>query len=89
MAMSETARDPRVYVAAERTFLANTLSTGLALMGFGFVVTRFGLFLRELVSTAIHLWMRSPGFIGDGYATAWLHLGRAVCNSLPACENTL
>ncbi|MHB1938265.1 MAG: YidH family protein [Acidobacteriaceae bacterium] len=40
-------RDPRVYFAAERTFLA-WIRTGLALMGFGFVVARFGLFLREL-----------------------------------------
>ncbi len=40
-------RDPRVYMAAERTFLA-WIRTGLALMAFGFVVARFGLFLREL-----------------------------------------
>lgn len=39
--------DPRVYFAAERTLLA-WIRTGLALMGFGFVVARFGLFLREL-----------------------------------------
>ncbi|MEO6829924.1 MAG: DUF202 domain-containing protein [Acidobacteriaceae bacterium] len=39
--------DPRVYFAAERTFLA-WIRTGLALMGFGFVVARFGFFLREL-----------------------------------------
>jgi putative membrane protein len=39
--------DPRVYLAAERTFLA-WIRTGLALMGFGFVVARFGLFLREM-----------------------------------------
>ena len=37
----------QVYLAAERTFLA-WIRTGLALMGFGFVVARFGLFLREL-----------------------------------------
>lgn len=35
-------QDPRVYFAAERTFLA-WLRTGLALMGFGFVVARVGL----------------------------------------------
>jgi uncharacterized protein (DUF302 family)/uncharacterized membrane protein YidH (DUF202 family) len=35
------------YLAAERTFLA-WLRTGIALMGFGFVVARFGLLLQEL-----------------------------------------
>ncbi len=39
-------RDPREYFTAERTFLA-WIRTGLALMGFGFVVAKFGLFLRE------------------------------------------
>ncbi len=36
-------------MAAERTFLA-WMRTGIALMGFGFVVARFGLFLRELAT---------------------------------------
>jgi putative membrane protein len=44
----EPVRDPRLYMAAERTFLA-WIRTGIALMGFGFIVARFGLFLRELV----------------------------------------
>jgi uncharacterized protein (DUF302 family)/uncharacterized membrane protein YidH (DUF202 family) len=35
------------YLAAERTVLA-WIRTGLALMGFGFVVARFGLFLQQL-----------------------------------------
>ena len=39
-------KDPRIYFAAERTYLA-WIRTGLGLMGVGFAVSRFGLFLRE------------------------------------------
>ena len=42
-----SSEDPRVRFAIERTLLA-WIRTGLALMGFGFVVARFGLFLREI-----------------------------------------
>jgi putative membrane protein len=42
--------DPRIYMAAERTFLA-WIRTGIAFMGFGFVVARFGLFLREIAAS--------------------------------------
>jgi putative membrane protein len=38
--------DPRVYLAAERTFLA-WIRTSLALMGFGFLIARFALLMRE------------------------------------------
>ena len=48
--MPET--DPRVYFAAERTLLA-WLRTGLTVIGLGFVVARFGLFLR-LISAQSH-----------------------------------
>jgi putative membrane protein len=52
--------DPRVYFAAERTFLA-WIRTGLGLMGIGFAVSRFGLFLRELSVGASHLPDRTTG----------------------------
>jgi uncharacterized protein (DUF302 family)/uncharacterized membrane protein YidH (DUF202 family) len=42
-----TMSGPSDYLAAERTFLA-WIRTGLALMGFGFVAARFGLFLQAL-----------------------------------------
>lgn len=41
--MSETP-DPRVYLAAERTLLA-WLRSGIAVIGLGFLVARFGLFM--------------------------------------------
>jgi putative membrane protein len=52
--------DPRIYFAAERTHLA-WIRTGLAMMGFGFVVARFGLFLRELAGTDRIPSPRHPG----------------------------
>src|SRR5258705_8444737 len=54
-------KDPRVYFAAERTFLA-WIRTGLALMGFGFVVARFGLFIQEFSEHEIGHKFTSTGF---------------------------
>jgi putative membrane protein len=59
---------PADYLAAERTFLA-WIRTGLALMGFGFVVARFGLFLRQIAMTAPRPAIESTGvslWIGTG-----------------------
>jgi putative membrane protein len=53
-------QDPRVYLAAERTFLA-WIRTGLGLMGIGFAVSRFGLFLRQFSVTESHLPYRTTG----------------------------
>jgi putative membrane protein len=60
-ALAESARDPRVMFAAERTLLA-WIRTGLAMMGFGFVVARFGLFLREIVAARGAVMRHTPGF---------------------------
>ncbi len=68
--------DPRVYFAAERTLLA-WVRTGLALMGFGFVVARFGLFLRELAAVRDGSPQRSSG-LSLGVGTTLVILGVAV-----------
>jgi len=71
--------DPRVYFAAERTLLA-WVRTGLALMGFGFIVARFGLFLRELAEvhnevpsprTGYSLWIGVSLVLLGVVVTAW------------------
>jgi putative membrane protein len=59
--MTQPLKDPRVYLAVERTLLA-WIRTGLAMMGFGFVVARFGLFLRELGTVAPNIPVKSTGF---------------------------
>jgi putative membrane protein len=73
------------YLAAERTLLA-WIRTGLALMGFGFVLARFGLFLEQLEvvqhtrfdpSFGLSLWFGTAliavGVVVNGFA-GWHHL---------------
>ncbi len=74
--------DPRVRFAAERTLLA-WIRTGLAMMGFGFVVARFGLFLRELSTMS-----QTPPPTGwsQGIGVALVVLGVLV-NLLAASEH--
>ncbi len=60
--------DPRVYLAAERTFLA-WIRTSVALMAFGFVIARFALFLREYRTI-----MAKPG-PPQSSVSSWLGVG--------------
>jgi putative membrane protein len=71
-----TPSGPSDYLAAERTFLA-WIRTGLALMGFGFVVARFGLFLEALQLGPSNLQVRAygPSF---WFGTALIALGVVV-----------
>ena len=83
--------DPRVYFAAERTLLA-WIRTSLAIMGFGFLIARFGLYLKmlaghpinpthRLASTAIGVTLVVLGVIAAG-VSAWQHA--AFLRTLPA-----
>lgn len=72
--------DPRVPMAAERTLLA-WIRTSLALMGFGFVVARLGLFLRELAAQKNQ---PAPGSSGSSVWIGAALIGAGIVVSLAA-----
>jgi putative membrane protein len=83
--------DPRVLFAAERTLLA-WQRTSLALMGFGFVIERFSLFLaalrREPENPGHHIFSLLVGvaliLLGAGVALASSVSYRRFVRSLPS-----
>lgn len=86
--------DPRVYFAAERTLLAWQRSA-IALMGLGFVIERFGLFMQLVAQdhpmtaaqTTLSLYI-GVGFILIGACTAVLSAVqfKQFCHTLSAAE---
>jgi putative membrane protein len=68
--------DLRDYLAEERTFLA-WIRTGIALMGFGFVVARFGLFADEPL-IAEHASVIQPHGLSLWFGAALIAVGIAV-----------
>ena len=69
-----TNTDPRVFFAAERTLLA-WLRTGLALIALGFVVSRFGLFVRLLAAQAQGSQPSSGSSLSAGLGVAFVVAG--------------
>jgi putative membrane protein len=64
----------RLHLASERTLLA-WIRTGISLMGFGFAIARFGVFLRQLAE-AQHAQIRAVDALGSAWAgTALVALG--------------
>src|SRR4051794_29780437 len=67
--------DSRLRMGIETTLLA-WVRTGMALMGFGFVVARFGLFLQEMANVELIQLRHQPGF------SLWLGVAMIVAGTL-------
>ena len=84
---SNSSEDPRVRFAIERTLLA-WVRTGLALMGFGFVVARFGLFLREIEAARQGVPLKAPTGLSLWIGTALILLG-VIVNLRSMCQGAM
>jgi putative membrane protein len=77
--------DPRIFFAAERTLLA-WVRTGITIIALGFVVSRFGLFLRLLAAQADAKSGGSGMHFGAVLGIAFVLLG-ASCIAVAAVQH--
>ena len=73
--------DPRIFLAAESTLLSWN-RTSLTLMGFGFVIERFGVLLYALAAQHI-VPSPHPGF------SQWIGIAFIILGALAACLSVL
>jgi putative membrane protein len=78
--------DPRVYLAAERTFLA-WVRTSVALMGFGFLIARFAFLLQEYTQLKGGHPTRQPGVSPHWLGFGMVVVGVLVCVMAAARHN--
>jgi putative membrane protein len=71
--------DPRVFFAAERTLLA-WIRTAVGLVGLGFVVARFSLFLQLLD--------RNEGVATSHHVSPWIGVGLALLGAMTAAVSS-
>lgn len=71
--------DPRVFFAAERTLLA-WIRTAIGLIGLGFVVARFGLFLQ--------MFHRQEGMVASHHVSPWIGVGLALLGAATAATSS-
>jgi putative membrane protein len=69
-----TTPDPRVFFASERTLLA-WLRTGLAVVGLGFIVARFGVFMAMAGAVS---GTSSNSLLSGAIGTGFVFLGAAI-----------
>lgn len=72
--MIENFRD---HAANERTYLA-WIRTAIALMGFGFVIEKFNLFLRYLGAAVPQAVLPRHGHVAEGAGLAMMAIGLAI-----------
>jgi len=73
--------DPRIYMAAERTFLA-WIRTAIGLIAFGFVVEKFDFFLKQL-SIMLHTNININGhFEGMGFVFIFFGISTLIIGGL-------